>query len=66
MNTISDIKITQSLTSKINEVDFENLTFGSVFTDHMLICDFKNGAWQQPEIKPYEPFLIDPSEKVFH
>ena len=66
MNTISDIKITQSLTSKINEVDFENLTFGSVFTDHMLICDFKNGAWQQPEIKPYEPFLIDPSAKVFH
>lgn len=66
MNTISDIKITKNPTSKINEVDFENLTFGSVFTDHMLICDYKNGAWQQPEIKPYEPFLIDPSAKVFH
>jgi branched-chain amino acid aminotransferase len=32
----------------------------------MLICDFKNGAWEKPLIKPYEPFLIDPSAKVFH
>jgi branched-chain amino acid aminotransferase len=32
----------------------------------MLICDFKEGAWQKPIIKPYEPFMIDPSAKVFH
>ncbi|MCL9808605.1 branched-chain amino acid aminotransferase [Flavobacterium luminosum] len=53
-------------TSKINEVDFENLTFGNVFTDYMLVCDFKNGAWEKPVIKPYEPFTLDPSAKVFH
>jgi branched-chain amino acid aminotransferase len=32
----------------------------------MLVCDFKEGKWQKPSIKPYEPFLIDPSAKVFH
>jgi branched-chain amino acid aminotransferase len=32
----------------------------------MFICDFKDGTWQKPIIKPYEPFLIDPSAKVFH
>ena len=64
-NTLS-IDITKVSSSKINEVDFENLTFGSVFTDHMLVCDYKNGAWQKPEIKPYAPFLMDPSSKVFH
>jgi branched-chain amino acid aminotransferase len=53
-------------TSKINQVDFENLSFGNVFTDHMLVCDFKDGAWQKPIIKAYEPFTIDPSAKVFH
>lgn len=58
--------ITKNTTSKINEVDFDNITFGSVFTDHMLVCDYKNGAWQKPEIKPYAPFLMDPSSKVFH
>lgn len=52
--------------SKIDQVDFDNLSFGSIFTDHMLVCDYKNGAWQEPIIKPYEPFMIDPSAKVFH
>lgn len=65
-NTTNEIDIVRASTSKINAVDFENLTFGNVFTDHMLICDFKNGAWEKPLIKPYEPFLIDPSAKVFH
>ncbi|SHH14056.1 branched-chain amino acid aminotransferase [Flavobacterium micromati] len=60
------IEITKSLVSKINAVDFENLSFGSVFTDHLFECDFKNGEWQQPVIKPYAPFLLDPSSRVFH
>lgn len=66
MNTPSDITITKVSSSKIDSVDFENLTFGSIFTDHMLVCDCINGEWQQAKIKPYEPFMIDPSAKVFH
>lgn len=64
--TTSHIKITNAPTSKINSVDFENLSFGNIFTDHMLVCDCINGEWQTPEIKPYAPFMIDPSAKVFH
>lgn len=60
------IEIIKATTSKINEVDFSNLSFGSVFTDHLLECDFKNGEWQKPVIKPYAPFLLDPSARVFH
>jgi branched-chain amino acid aminotransferase len=66
LKTTSEIDIVRAKTSKINEVDFENIAFGNVFTDHMLVCDFKNGQWQKPIIKPYEPFMIDPSAKVFH
>ncbi|MFV5701956.1 MULTISPECIES: branched-chain amino acid aminotransferase [Flavobacterium] len=62
----SKIEIIKAPTSKINEVDFENLSFGSVFTDHLFECDFKNGEWQKPVIKPYAPFLLDPSTRVFH
>lgn len=62
----NDIVVTKAAASKIGTVDFENLTFGNIFTDHMLVCDFKDGKWEQPVIKPYEPFLIDPSAKVFH
>jgi branched-chain amino acid aminotransferase len=66
LKNTSEIDIVRVSSSKINEVDFENLAFGNIFTDHMLICDFKEGQWQKPIIKPYEPFLIDPSAKVFH
>ena len=66
LKTTSEIDIVRANSSKIDDVDFENLTFGSVFTDHMLVCDFKDGKWEKPLIKPYEPFLIDPSAKVFH
>ncbi|MFV5689434.1 branched-chain amino acid aminotransferase [Flavobacterium sp. ZT3R25] len=62
----SKIEIIKAPTSKINEVDFENLSFGSVFTDHLFECDFTNGEWQKPVIKPYAPFLLDPSTRVFH
>lgn len=60
------ITINKAAESKIGTVDFENITFGNTFTDHMLQCDFRNGQWENPVIKPYEPFLIDPSAKVFH
>ena len=66
LKTTNEIDIVRVKNSKINEVDFENLAFGNIFTDHMLVCDFKEGKWQKPIIKPYEPFLIDPSAKVFH
>ena len=52
--------------SKIDTVDFNNLPFGSVFSDHMLECDFINGAWQTPVIKAYSPISLDPSSKIFH
>ena len=61
-----EIDIVKVPKSKIETVDFDNIAFGNVFTDHMLLCDFREGAWQKPIIKPYEPFMIDPSAKVFH
>lgn len=66
MHFSREIEIIKASVSKIDTVDFENLTFGNIFTDHMLICDFKNGIWGKPQIKPYEPFLLDPSSGVFH
>ncbi len=63
---INDIEITKAKTTKINEVDFDNLTFGKVFSDHMLECDFKNGTWQAPKVVPYQAITLDPSAKIFH
>ncbi len=60
------MKIKKIEKSNISNVDFDNLTFGGVFTDHMFVCSFKNKKWINPEIKPYQPISISPSARVFH
>ena len=65
-STANNFDISLASTSKIDSVDFENITFGSIFTDHMLTCDYIDGVWQKPEITAYQPFLLDPSARVFH
>ncbi|MDE0535494.1 branched-chain amino acid aminotransferase [Tenacibaculum sp. L6] len=59
-----DIELIQE--SKIDTVDFNNLAFGRIFSDHMLVCDFKNGEWKTPQIMPYGPMTFEPSARVFH
>jgi branched-chain amino acid aminotransferase len=63
---LSTIKIEKSPVTKIDQVNFDTLTFGSVFTDHMFECDYIDGQWQNPVIKPYQPIPVFPSLKVFH
>lgn len=64
--TLANISIERAKTSKIDQVDFNNLSFGSVFADHMLVCDYKNGVWETPKIMPYQAISLDPSAKIFH
>ena len=63
---LKNIAVEKVGVSKIKEVDFDKLTFGSVFSDHMLECTYKNGAWSQPKVVPYQPITLDPSSKIFH
>ena len=60
------MKINRVVKSRIDGVDFENLTFGKIFTDHMFISEYKNGEWSSGEIKPYENISISPSARVLH
>ena len=60
------MKIIAAQESKINTVDFDNLEFGEIFTDHMFVCDYADGKWKTPEILPYQPIQMDPSSSVFH
>lgn len=60
------IAIEKSETTKIHSVDFDNLSFGSVYTDHMLVADYADGVWGNPKIVPYQPITLDPAAKIFH
>ncbi len=63
---LMDIKIQPVETSKIDTIDFNNLSFGKDFSDHMFVCDYIDGAWQTPVVKPYGPITLNPSAKIFH
>lgn len=66
LNETLSLKITKTENSKINSVDWDNLPFGKVFSDHMLVMEYKDGAWQQPEIKPFEAFSLHPATSAIH
>ncbi len=66
LNETLPLKITKTENSRINAVDWDNLPFGKVFSDHILIMEYKDGAWQQPEIKPFESFSLHPATSAIH
>lgn len=60
------ISITRTDQSRISEVDFENLQFGRVFSDHMLVMAYRDETWQPPQIKPYGAIEFTPSMQALH
>ena len=64
--TALQIPVEKTTNSKLAGVDFSNLPFGKFTTDHMFICTYKGGSWQDPKVIPYQPISLEPSAKVFH
>jgi len=47
--------------------DDSDLTFGTIFTDHMFNMDYdQEKGWHNPRIEPYQPIVMDPSTMVLH
>lgn len=66
MTDTLDIKITKSPSSRLEETDFTNLPFGRIFSDHMFIADYADGAWQSFEIVPYGNLSLSPAISSLH
>jgi len=64
-DTIS-IKVNKVERSRITDVDWDNLPFGKVFSDHMLVMDYKDGVWHDPEIVPFESLSMHPATSAIH
>jgi len=61
-----DIPVRRTSNSRINEIDFNKLEFGKYVSDHMLICDFVNKAWQKPQILPFANLSMSPTALALH
>lgn len=62
----TQIRTTKVQQSKLDTVDFSNLPFGKIFSDHMFVSDYKNGQWTDDRIVPFGHFTMHPASMVFH
>ncbi|KZT06788.1 branched-chain amino acid aminotransferase II [Laetiporus sulphureus 93-53] len=67
----SDIEVSRALVEVTGDPksrpDPATLSFGKVFTDHMLTVPWTAvTGWGAPQIHPYRPISLEPSATVFH
>ena len=66
MELLTDIKVNRVKNSRIQEVDFDHLEFGKYTADHMLVSDYQDGEWQQPQVVPFSNLSMSPSTLALH
>ncbi len=64
--TLQPIETQKTEQTRVNQVDWENLGFGKIFSDHMCIMEFNNGSWHKPRIVPYGPISMSPAISALH
>ena len=60
----SNIQLTKN--SRLPQVNWENLPFGRLFSDHMFCMDFNDGSWSDPKIIPYGDIKLSPANSALH
>lgn len=62
----NSIKIQKTEKSRVHPFKKESIVFGSEQSDHMLVCDYKDGNWLTPEIIPFGDFSMNPATSFIH
>lgn len=60
------IRVERTPQSRLQQVDFSNLKFGQIFSDHMLVADFVNGSWEDARVVPYGNLSLSPATSALH
>ncbi len=63
---MNNITIQSPQTSRLSSVDFDNLPFGEIFSDHMFVADYRDGKWQDARVVPFAPITLSPSNLALH
>ncbi|MBP5254394.1 MAG: branched-chain amino acid aminotransferase [Lachnospiraceae bacterium] len=61
-----NISITKTTNPKAKPQDESKLGFGRIFTDHMFMMDYYDGAWHDARIVPFDYIPIHPASTVLH
>jgi branched-chain amino acid aminotransferase len=60
------IKIKKTGNSRLHLLDPNNIQFGKLYSDHMLIAHYENGAWGPAEIRPFGDLTFHPATTFMH
>ena len=60
------INIEKTAHSRLSGIDFEKVQFGKTFSDHMLVADYYDGAWQDFKIMPFQNIEVSPAFFTLH
>lgn len=65
LSTIN-FSIQKAETSNFSAVDWDNLPFGKVFSDHMFLMEYADGEWKQGAILPFQNISMHPAMSAIH
>lgn len=63
---LTPFPVTPVKQSRLSQVDFDDLGFGVIFSDHMFSMTYESGAWTNPEIVPYQTLALEPGVAMLH
>lgn len=66
VKSASAISFTKTIKSRLSTVDFNNIPFGRIFSDHQFVINYENGQWQKGSIQPYAPISLMPACSCLH
>jgi branched-chain amino acid aminotransferase len=64
--TSPPIRLERVQQSRLETVDFTDLPFGKIFSDHMFVSDYRDGQWTDDRIIPFGHFTMHPASMVLH
>lgn len=64
MNHNISVNLTQN--SRLATLDFNNIPFGQIFSDHMFVADYIDGVWTNLEICPFGNLTLHPANLAIH
>jgi branched-chain amino acid aminotransferase len=66
ITTGQKIAIQRTDRSRLASTDLQDIKFGRVFSDHMFVMDYVDGAWKEPVIMPFADLQMSPAALVLH
>ncbi len=60
------LPVRRTASSRLAEMDLDNLIFGKTFSDHMVVIDYDGQAWVNARIEPFGPISMHPGTSALH